>query len=320
MLATPGPLPTGPGWSFEVKWDGMRVLAEVTEGTGGPGAGDDGPAVTLRTRSGRVVTPHFPELGDLAGLAPDVLLDGEVVLLDGGVPSFAALAHRMQGVVGAAAAARNPVTFMVFDVLRLYGVSLLDRPLSERRATLDRLDLAGVAHAEPSPCYPDGAALLEITGRRGMEGVVAKREASSYRPGRRSPDWVKVTHRHSQSCLVGGWRPEGGGRSGSTRIGSLLLGVPGPDGLEFAGRVGSGLAGDAVQQVLAERLSPLTGADPPFAAPLPRPDAAGSRWCEPGLVVEVAHLGWTAAGRLRQPVFRGIRDDVEPAEVRREPG
>ncbi|MFP5068946.1 non-homologous end-joining DNA ligase [Pseudonocardia nantongensis] len=309
MLATPGPLPTGDGWSFEVKWDGMRVLASVTEGAE--------PALRLRTRSGRDVTANFPELAGLTELAPDVVLDGEVVLLDGGVPSFAALAHRMQGVVGSAVAERRPVTFMVFDVLRLYGVELLDRPLTERRATLERLDLAGVAHVEPSPLYPDGAALLEVTAQRGLEGVVAKRGASPYRPGRRSPDWVKVAHRHSQSCLVGGWRPEKGAGG---RIGALLLGIPGTDGLEFAGRVGSGLAGSAVQQVLTGRLGPLEAPASPFAEPLPRVDASGARWCEPTVVVEVAHLGRTAAGRLRQPVFRGVRDDVDPAEVQREPG
>ncbi|MBN9795904.1 non-homologous end-joining DNA ligase [Pseudonocardia alni] len=303
MLATPGPLPTGAGWSFEVKWDGMRVLAEVTDGGGEP-------ALRLRTRSGRDVTANFPELAGLVDLAPDVLLDGEVVLLDGGVPSFAALAHRIHGPVGG-----RPVTFMVFDVLRLYGVPLLDRPLAERRATLERLDLSATPHVETSPLYPDGAALLEVTASRGLEGVVAKREDSRYRPGRRSPDWVKIAHRHSQSCVVGGWKPERSGAAG--RIGALLLGVPGPDGLEFAGRVGSGLAGAAVQELLTAR---LTGApESPFAQVLPRVDAAGARWCSPTVVAEVAHLGWTAAGRLRQPVFRGIRDDVDAADVRREP-
>ena len=315
MLATPGPLPTGPGWSFEVKWDGMRVLASVTEGPAGPGG--TAPVLRLRTRSGRNVTANFPELAGLVELAPDVVLDGEVVLLDDGAPSFAALAHRMQGVVGPAAAQRRPVTFMVFDVLRLYGVPLLDRPLAERRATLDRLDPARVPQVEVSPRYPDGAALLAVTAQRGLEGVVAKKETSVYRPGRRSPDWVKVAHRHSQSCLVGGWRPE---RTSGNRIGALLLGIPGPDGLEFAGRVGSGLAGSAVQQVLAARLGPLESGTPPFATAVPRVDAAGARWCTPSVVVEVAHLGRTPAGRLRQPVFRGVRDDVDPSDVRREPG
>lgn len=312
MLATPGPLPTGLDWVFEVKWDGMRVLAEVTE------PGDGSRVLRLATRTGRDVTANFPELAGLSGLAPDVVLDGEVVLLDGGVPSFAALAHRMHTPVPAPVAGARPVTFMVFDVLRLYGVDLTDRPFTERRATLERLDLAGLDTVAPSPLYRDGAALLAVTGERGMEGVVAKRADSPYRPGRRSPSWVKVTHRYSQTCLVGGWREE---RAGGRRIGALLLGVPDDGGrLQFAGRVGSGVGGAAVQQVLAERLVPLAARTAPFAGELPRVDAAGAQWTDPVVVVEVAHVGWTAAGRLRQPVFRGVRDDVDPAEVRRERG
>src|SRR5690606_18264287 len=173
----------------------------------------------------------------------------------------------------------RPVTFMVFDVLRLYGVPLLERPFAERRATLERLDLASVPVVSLSPIYTDGAALLDATRERGMEGVVAKRRDGVYRPGRRSPSWTKVTHRLAQACVVGGWRPE---RGGSSRIGALLLGVP--DGSAFAG-------------------------------PLPRAEAAGVRWCEPQTVVEVAHTGRTAAGRLWHPVFRGVRDDLDPVHV-----
>ncbi|RZT83527.1 bifunctional non-homologous end joining protein LigD [Pseudonocardia sediminis] len=307
MLATPGPLPTGDDWLFEVKWDGMRVIADVADGT-----------LQLATRTGRDVTANFPELAGLAELAPDVVLDGEVVLLDGGVPSFDALAHRMHSAVSPSVALARPVTFMVFDVLRLYGVDLTDRPLAERRATLDRLDLDGLDTVASSPLYPDGEALMAVTGERGMEGVVAKRADSVYRAGRRSPSWVKVTHRYSQTCLIGGWRSE---RTSVLRIGALLLGVPDDDGgMTFAGRVGSGLAGSAVQQVLAERLAPVTTAASPFGGDVPRVDANGAHWTEPTIVVEVAHLGWTAAGRLRQPVFRGVRDDVEPSEIRRERG
>lgn len=308
MLATPGALPTGPGWVFEVKWDGMRLLADV--------ATDDGiPRVRLLTRSGRDVSANFPELARLDLIAPDVVLDGEVVMLDGGVPSFAALAERMHGTVSAARAHARPVTFLVFDVVRLYGVDLAPRPLHERRATLERLDTSAVPAVSLSPLYTDGAALLAATAQQGMEGIVAKRADSPYRPGRRSPSWLKVTHRQSQTCLVGGWRPE---RSNASRIGSLLLGVPGPGGgLRYAGRVGSGIAGDAVQRVLRGLLDELPAVGPPFVDAVPRPDGAGARWCEPLVVVEVAHLGWTDGHRLRQPVFRGIRDDVEPGEVGR---
>jgi bifunctional non-homologous end joining protein LigD len=302
MLATPGALPVGPEWLFEVKWDGMRLLADVADGQ-----------VRLTSRTGRDVTANFPELADLTRLAPDVLLDGEVVLLEGGVPSFAALQDRMHGPVMQRTAQARPVTYMVFDVLRLYGVSLLERPLEERRGTLERLDLAPLPILSLSPTYTDGRALLEATRQRGMEGVVAKRRDGVYRPGRRSPSWTKVTHRHTQVCVVGGWRPE---RSSANRIGALLLGVPDGDGLRYAGRVGSGLAGETAQRVLRERLIEVDRA--PFTERLPRPDGVGAHWCEPLTVVEVAHTGWTDGGRLRQPVFRGVRDDLEPEQVRQE--
>lgn len=310
MLATPGTLPAGPEWLYEVKWDGMRVLADVVDSR-----------LALRSRSGRDVTAQFPELADLLRLAPDVLLDGEVVLLDDGVPSFAALAERMHRVVDERVARRRPVTYMAFDVLRLYGVDLAARPFEERRATLERLDTASLTTVSLSPVYTDGAALLAATAQRGMEGVVAKRRDGVYRPGRRSPGWVKTSHRRTQVCLVGGWRPERGdtGRDGSARIGSLLLGVLGREGLTYAGRVGSGLAGDAVQRVLGERLDAVAAPSRPFADAVPRPDATGAHWCEPAVVVEVDHLGWTGAGRLRQPVFRGLRDDLEPADAVPEP-
>jgi bifunctional non-homologous end joining protein LigD len=302
MLATPGALPDGPEWVFEVKWDGMRLLADVADGR-----------VRLSSRSERDVTANFPELAALTDLAPDVLLDGEVVLLENGVPSFAALADRMHGPVAPRIAQTRPVTFMVFDVLRLYGVPLFDRPFAERRGTLERLDLASIPVLSLSPTYTDGAALLEVTRQRGMEGVVAKRRDGVYRPGRRSPTWTKVTHRHSQACLVGGWRPE---RSSANRIGAVLLGVPDGGALRYVGRVGSGLAGERVQRVLRERLSQVPV--PPFAGPLPRAETAGARWCEPLTVVEVSHTGWTEAGRLWHPAFRGVRDDLDPAHVERE--
>jgi bifunctional non-homologous end joining protein LigD len=305
MLATPGLLPNGGEWLYEVKWDGMRLLADVVDGV-----------LTLRSRSGRDVTTHFPELADVLRLAPDVLLDGEVVLLEDGVPSFSALAERMHRSVEERTARLRPVTFMAFDVLRLYGVDLLARPFHERRATLERLDTAGLTTVSLSPVYTDGPALLAATAARGMEGVVAKRRDGIYRPGRRTTSWVKTTHRRTQACLVGGWRPE---RTSPSRIGALLLGVLSRDGLTFAGRVGSGLAGDTVQRVLGERLAAVAAPSPPFADVVPRPDALGARWCEPAVVVEVDHLGWTAAGKLRHPVFRGVRDDLEPADAVREP-
>ena len=306
MLATPGPQPIGDDWLHEVKWDGMRVLADVTA-TG----------LRLLSRSGRDVTVSFPELVAVTAGVKDALIDGEIIALRAGVPSFAALADRMH-VADARRAEElsqtQPVTVMAFDLLRLYGVDLTQRPLVERRTSLSRLSLPESTWRS-SPVYDDGPALLAATLDQGLEGVVAKRRRSTYQPGRRSPDWVKTAHRHHQVCLVGGWRPETGSPS---EIGALLLGMPdGAGGLSFAGRVGSGISRAAAQD-LKRLLVPLRLARPPFSTEVPRLDAAGASWCEPSVVVEVRHLGWTTGNRLRQPVFRGVRSDLDPAEVRRE--
>jgi bifunctional non-homologous end joining protein LigD len=285
----------------------MRLLADVAESR-----------LDLRSRSGRDVTANFPELAALVDLAPDVLLDGEVVLLEQGVPSFHALADRMQSPVEERVALARPVTFMVFDILRLYGVPLLDRTFDERRATLERLDTAAVPGLAVSPTYTDGPALFAATAQRGMEGVVAKRRDGLYRPGTRTPSWIKATHRSTQVCVVGGWRPEnvGTSRVSASRVGALLLGVPDGDELRFAGRVGSGLASEVAQRALRGRL--IDAERSPFTERLPRADEKGARWCLPGVVVEVSHMGWTEGGRLRAPVYRGVRDDLPPDELHHE--
>jgi bifunctional non-homologous end joining protein LigD len=306
MLATPGSQPIGKDWQHEVKWDGMRVLADVTAS-----------GLRLWSRTGRDVTVSFPELEPVTGAVKDALFDGEIIALRDGVPSFSALADRMH--VGDERRARElaesqPVSVMAFDLLRLYGVELTQRPLTERRTSLDRLSLPEATWRN-SPVYDDGPALLAATLDQGLEGVVAKRRRSTYQPGRRSPDWIKTAHRFHQACLVGGWRPELGSPE---LIGALLLGMPdGSGGISFAGRVGSGISRAAGRE-LKRLLAPLHRADSPFSTEVPRLDAAGATWCEPVVVIEVRHLGWTTGNRLRQPVFRGVRTDVEPAEVRRE--
>jgi bifunctional non-homologous end joining protein LigD len=297
MLATSGTLPAGTDYSFEVKWDGMRLLADVADGR-----------LRLCDRSGRDVTALFPELGGLTRLAPDVLLDGEVVLLDGGVPSFTALGDRMHEPVDPRGAQARPVTYMVFDVLRLYGVALLERPLDERRATLERLDLDSVSNLSLSPGYVDGAALLDATRQRGMAGVVAKRRTAQYRPGARGPDWISVEHRPTRSCLVGGWRAD------RDRIATLLLGLPAGEGLRFVGTVDATRTGATVQRVLHGRL--VAAAASPFVQGMSRAAAAGAHWCRPSTVVDVVHHGWDDGGRLREPGLRGIRDDLGPADLR----
>jgi bifunctional non-homologous end joining protein LigD len=304
MLATPTTsVPTGEGWLHEVKWDGMRILADVHEGR-----------LVLTSRNGNDVTASFPELAGLEGAYDDMLLDGEVVALDAGRPSFAALAERMHVQDRRKAerlAATRSVTFMVFDLLRLFGQDLTSQPLSARRELLERLDLDG-RHWQVPPVYADGAELYRATLEQGLEGVVSKRASSPYPPGRRSAEWLKLPHRTTVSAVVGGWRPEKTNDAG--RLGAVLLGLPTAEGWRYAGRMGSGIAG-AAQRQLMELLEPLRVPESPFCDPVPAIDARGAVWVRPEVVVEARVLEMTRDGRLRQPAYVGVRTDLSPEDL-----
>jgi bifunctional non-homologous end joining protein LigD len=305
MLASAGTvIPASPEWTHEIKWDGMRVLADVTSG-----------GLRLWSRNENDVTSSFPELSVLSdpGVPEDVLLDGEVVALHGGLPSFSVLAERMHVTDARKAlrlAATHPATYMVFDVLRLYGVDLTSRPLAERRATLERLGLPATCVQVP-PVYDDGYALQAATTEQGLEGVVSKRLSSRYHPGRRSTDWLKFAHRPSRSVVIGGWRLE---TDSARRLGAVLVGTPGRTGLTYLGRVGSGLAGREQDRVLAA-LRGLTSDRSPFTNEVPRVDAQGTTWVRPEVVVDVEALGVSPQGRLRQPAYRGLRPDLSPGDL-----
>jgi bifunctional non-homologous end joining protein LigD len=303
MLATKGDhVPTGAGWAHEVKWDGMRVLVDVRDGR-----------ARLWSRRENEVTVAFPELHALAGVLDDALLDGEVVALGTGIPTFGALQDRIHvsdPVRAQRLAQRNPVTLIVFDVLRLDGEDLTSRPLSERRVVLEGLGLDDVAWQVP-PTYADGQVLLEAAEAQGLEGVVSKKLSSSYRPGQRSRDWLKFPIRPTGSFVVGGYRHETGS---DHRLGAVLVGVPSGDGLAFRGRVGSGIAGRAGQSLLG-LLTPLVSEESPFDATLPRLDREGTVWVRPRLVVDVQYLTLTTDGRLRQPAYRGVRTDLTPESL-----
>jgi bifunctional non-homologous end joining protein LigD len=280
MLATPGPLPRGDDWVFEVKWDGFRALVTVENGR-----------TTIRSRRGRDATRDYPEVHlDI----PDAVVDGELVALVDGRPSFNAL--QLHSVA---------VSFIPFDVLHVGGRLVTDLPWHERRALLEEL-LPGVP-----PVFEDGPLLLASTQAQGLEGVVAKRRSGRYHPGRRTETWVKVKNVRRQSAVVGGWKPGSGGRTGA--IGSLLLGVPGPAGLEYVGHVGTGFSAATLARLQA-LLAPLVRESSPFTT-VPE---KGSRWVEPKLVVDVEFQDWTPDGRLRHPSYKGLRDDLGPEDVVRE--
>lgn len=309
MLASPTPfIPTGDQWVHEVKWDGMRVLVEVREGR-----------LRITSRTEREVTVAFPELAPLADEYDDLLLDGELVVLDRGRPSFGSLAERFNVTRAEPArrlAALTPATLIIFDLLRVLGTDLRDQPWSRRREMLDRLELDGPRWQVP-PTYTDGVALHAATLEQGLEGIVSKRRSARYAAGTRSPDWLKSPHRGSSSVVIGGWRPE---TTGTERLGAVLVGVPStdpaapPGSLDYRGRVGSGLAG-RVGETLRRQVEALRTSESPFATPVPRIDADGTTWVRPQIVIDVESLGRSEAGRLRQPSFRGVRSDLTPADL-----
>jgi bifunctional non-homologous end joining protein LigD len=321
MKAESGDLPPEDGrWAYEIKWDGMRVLATVTGGR-----------VRLRGGRGTDVTVTFPELASLPdAVATDCVLDGEVVAFsDAGVPSFGLLQQRMH-VTDAGDAARRartvPVAYMAFDVLSVDGRSTLSLPYAERRSLLDDL-VSPTAVLQVPPSYPsDGADLLEAARVQGLEGVVAKRVDSPYEPGRRSRAWRKVKVRHAQEFVVGGWI--GGTGTRARTMGSLVLGCHtsvggGGRALRWVGNVGSGFTDPELRR-LAALLGPLAADESPFVASTPdeRPRTTGGKpilWVRPDLVVQVEFGEWTSAGRLRHPVYLGQRDDKAAIDVTCDP-
>jgi bifunctional non-homologous end joining protein LigD len=308
MLATPAALPPeaeDDRWGYEFKWDGVRAVGFVEAG-----------GLVLRSRRGDDVTVRYPELSRLPdGLAGhDLVVDGEVVALDErGRPDFGALQNRMHrtGPEVPRMAADRPVTYLVFDLLALDGEDLLDRPYAERRARLDALPVSGQRWAA-TPWFAGGGRSIAAASREnGLEGVVAKRLDSPYRPGVRGPEWVKVKNVRTQSVVVGGWRPGKGRRAGG--VGSLLVGVHDDEGrLVYVGHVGTGFSDAALREVGALVTARRT---PPFDGALPREVTRDAHWVEPALVGEVAYAVWTADGRLRHPSWRGLRDDLDPDDV-----
>jgi bifunctional non-homologous end joining protein LigD len=305
MLAKPGELPRDDdAYGYEVKWDGVRALVAV-----------EGGRARAHSRNGRDITAAYPELRELGRAlgATEVLLDGELVAFDDtGRPSFERLQRRMHASESAARrlAGAIPVTYVVFDLLYADGRVKLELPYTERRRQLEALKLEGPRWRTPAYHAGDGRAMLEASRAQGLEGVVAKRLDSRYEPGRRSGAWIKIKHRRHAELVVGGWMPGEGGRRG--RIGSLLVGFHDEDGaLRYAGRVGSGLRETDLDD-LAARLEPLRRRSSPFEGRQPGRQA---RFAEPNLVVRVEFAEWTRSRTLRAPVFAGLVEDTDPAEV-----
>lgn len=306
MLATPaspGEV-AGPEWVHEFKWDGVRALVA-----------SDGERIQIRSRAGNDVTDGYPEFQALAAVLPaGTVVDGEIVAIGrDGAPSFPMLQRRMHVrdlTRVRALAAEVPAELMVFDVLAVGGRWVLDEDYEARRATLLELQLEAEAWHTPT-AMDDLATALQVAGERHLEGVVSKRRGSTYRLGERTKDWRKLRIVREDDFVVGGLRAGKGDRSNS--FGALLLGVHDDEGLRFIGSVGSGFSGREGDR-LAELLAARVRADSPFVDP---PSGADLTWVEPEVVVRVRYREVTPDHRLRQPSYRGQRDDVDPTTVRR---
>jgi bifunctional non-homologous end joining protein LigD len=314
MLASPGRLPEDDeGWAFEVKWDGARAIAYSRPGR-----------LRIESRNLNDVTSRYPELRPLGRQlgACEAVLDGEIVTFDErGAPSFERLQGRMhltsRSVVGRLAR-EAPVTYVIFDVLYLDGRLTIELPFHERRALLERLDLNGPAWRTPAYHVGNGRDFLAITAEHGLEGIIAKRMDSPYRPGERGGGWLKLKNFNRQELVIGGWLAGRGRRSG--RIGALLMGYYEQDGgrrtLRYAGRVGTGFDESELQRLTAELAArPRRGS--PFSGRGVQPPR-DARFVEPELVAEIEFSRWTRERILRHSSYKGLRSDKLAEEVEME--
>lgn len=344
MLASPGRLPdVEEGWAFEVKWDGVRALVYWR-------SGHPAPTMRVESRNRKEIGARYPELHALGRQLGehDAVLDGEIVAFDErGLPSFERLQKRMHltSESAVARAAREiPVTYAIFDLLYLDGHPTIELPYRQRRELLAGLRLKGPAWQVPAQRVGGGTELLAATAEQGLEGVIAKRLDSPYRPGERSGEWVKIKNVHRQEFVIGGWLPGKEGRSG--RLGALLVGYhersqdapavgrhprrdhhetpavgrhprqdqqDGEGGLRYAGRVGTGFDEQELRR-LAGELETRSRRTSPFAEQGEQPPRE-AHFVEPELVAEIEFSRWTRERILRHSSYKGLRVDKPAQEV-----
>jgi len=302
------PPPSSDGWLYEIKFDGWRALALK---------GDD--EVRLVSRNENDLSEKFPEI--VAAVAQikvrDAILDGEIVALNkNGVSSFQLLQAYDLG------EKRPPIYYYVFDLLQLNGIDLKKRPIEERKALLAKLNFPDeIRLSNNLGC--DAQLILKKTRRLGIEGLIGKKTKSTYLPGVRSVAWIKLRLTEEQEFVIGGYTNPRGGRP---FFGSVMVGYYQEKKLIFAGKVGTGF-GSKLLRSLYERFQAIAQSKCPFAhlplkegrsSSITTKELRSSHWVKPRLVCQVRFKEWTRDGQLRQPVFLGLREDKNAAEVTRE--
>ena len=295
-----------PDHIFEVKWGGVRAIAEMAHGS-----------VRVHGRNLRDLTPLYPELASLADCldAEHAVIDGEIVAWGTeNLPAFELLRPRLlQPDTKVARPRSSPVIYHVFDLLELDGQWLLQRPLYERRNLLHQRLSPHRAVQVADFVLEDGLTFFEAVAGHHLGGIVAKDKYSPYLPGERSTAWQEIRATQADDFVVGGYSFGGGRRKDP--IDSLLLGAYRRNGLEFVGQVSVGCS-DREARLLLGLLAPLHAEQCPFTE-----TPAVSRflhWCRPELACHVRYAQWDARGRLRFPVFVAPRPDVAPEECVRD--
>jgi bifunctional non-homologous end joining protein LigD len=284
-------------WLFEVKWDGIRLVSFIDEGK-----------VSLQTRAGRIVDAEYPQLQAISGLvnARQAVLDGEVVVLDEeGRPSFQLLQNRGKE--------EHPMQYVVFDIVYFDGQRLFKVPLEDRKRLLrDIVRDSGVLKYSDH-VLGQGKAFFQAAQEKRLEGIVAKLRESPYQPGIRSSAWLKIKAHLQQEVVIGGCTEP---RASRKYFGALLVGVYEDGKLVYTGHVGGGFDEKTLAD-LYKLMKPLIVKQSPFSGTPPRGNEKPT-WVKPVLVAKVRFAEWTRDGVMRQPVFLGLRDDVDPREARRE--
>jgi bifunctional non-homologous end joining protein LigD len=287
-------------YAFEVAWHGIRALARIDRGQ-----------VQLWGRDLRDLTGRYPEVQALAAIAPpETIVDGELIVADSeGRPDSVALEKRQQAAnpeAVARAVAAQPVTYVVYDLLYLAGRSLLKLPLARRRQRLSEAIRSSARIYVVEAVADDGLALFDAAQERGLEGIVAKRYDSPYRPGQRHPDWLAIEAVRRQDFAVIGFIPQVGDRL----LEALIIATYDGRGYQPAGRVGGGFDASASKR-LRKALDALPSAPAPTDA---RWVDERIRWVEPRLVVAVRYSEWLGSGQVRFPIFSALRPEVSPQE------
>ena len=312
MYASVGQQVPGEGWTFEPKYDGVRVLAFATPGD-----------VRLITRNGKDKAEQFPEIVDaLAQLAKKkkkaLVLDGEIVALIGGEPGrFQELQSRMhvkESHMIARHRTSSPAALILFDILAAGDDVLLREPWTKRRARLLK-EIGKSTSAQirvTESIEGDGEKMLKLARKQGWEGIIAKRTSSVYEPGNRSRSWLKLKIEFRQEFVVGGFTEP---RNSRQHLGALLLGYFDGDRFIYVGHTGGGFTGAGLAEMY-RKLAPLEIDKSPFEETPKTNERA--HWVKPKVVVEVKFNEWTGDGKLRQPIYLGTRDDKKAIEVGRE--